>query len=153
MKEAVFRASASSGHRISVRLGLSEIAAQNSGSAPSQSPDTLIGRRLPGGALLFMLCRTNSASGERRNAFTRNLLFMYIDKPCLSSFASDYPAVTGDYVPDALRRIGSASRVVATHLSHLTKTRPFARNPVISGDRAGSRFAVIFRHRITYAFV
>ena len=74
-------------------------------------------------------------------------------KPCLSSFASDYPAVTVDYVPDALRRIGSASRVVATHLSHLTKTRPFARNPIISGDREGSRFAVIFRHRITYAFV
>ena len=49
------------------------------GSTPSQSPDTLIGRRLPGGALLFMLCRTNSASGERRNAFTRILFFMYIE--------------------------------------------------------------------------
>ena len=63
----------------STELSLSEIAAQNSGSTPSQSPDTLIGRRLPGGALLFMLCRTNSASGERRNAFTRILLFMYIE--------------------------------------------------------------------------
>lgn len=152
MKEAVFRASASSGHRISVRLGLSEIAAQNSGSAPSQSPDTLIGRHLPGGALLFMLCARIRHPENAETHYEKFIVHVY-RKPCLSSFASDFPGVTGDYVPDALRRIGSASRVVATHLSHLTKTRPFARNPVISGDREGSRFAVIFRHRITYAFV
>ena len=82
-----------------------------------------------------------------------NFIVHVYRKPCLSSFASDFPGVTGAAAARAFCRTDSAFRVIAAAFCHLTKTYMPHRKPTIRESRARLRFAVIFRHRITYAFV